>query len=131
MKYKALPLQKHKIYLDDVAFIRRLAAARGEYHGDALMRHATEQAKALERQVKNAATPMSAGERENAKRRLQHLAEMMAEHVAQAPASTAPQTPWRPGTQTPSAQTPLYASRAPPSRATPKRGPAPMTPLRR
>jgi hypothetical protein len=127
MKYKALPLQKHKIYLDDVAFIRRLAAARGEYHGDALMRHATEQAKALERQVKNAATPLSAGEKENAKRRLEHLAEIMAEHVARAPA--APQTPWRPASSTPLYYAP--PSRAPPSRATPKRGPAPMTPLRR
>ena len=120
MKYKVLPLRKHRIYLDDVAFVHRLEAARGEYHGDALMRHATEQAKALERQVKNAATPLSAGEKENAKRRLEHLAELMAEHVARAPA--APQTPWRPGPSTP-----LYY--APPSRATPRR--PPMTPLRR
>ena len=129
MKYKALPLRKHRIYLDDVAFVRRLEAARGEYHGDALVRHATEQAKALERQVKNAATPMSAGERENAKKRLLHLAELAGEYLVRAPASAAPQTPWRPASSTPLYYVP--PSRAPPSRATPRRGPAPMTPLRR
>jgi hypothetical protein len=116
-KYKTIPLHKRKNYIDDVAFVRRLAAAQGEHHSNILVHHVTEQAKALERQVKNSAAVMSPGEKENAQKRLQHLAEIMAAELVPAPQSAPPRTPWRAGT------TPLHLlpptprpRRAPPSR---------------